>query len=1089
MKTAIARSPRRRMATTLIILFLGALVFAPILHSRIVQAQTKYPLTGRPGFEPVECPVEVRGAYTVECGLVTVPEDHTRPDSPTIRLPVAIVHSTSSSPAHDPVLFIDGGPGGRTLNSMSYWLESISPLLARRDIIFFDQRGTGYSQPALDCVEMDKATTLEEAFRVDRAIKCRDQLADMGINLSVYITAQNAADIAALREVLGYEEWNLYGVSYGSRVVLTVLRDHPQGVRSAILDAMTPIENDLLLEDAANADAALREVFRVCEADPLCRRVYPDLEQVYADLVRNLAESPVPLTITHPDTGETKIEMLDGVVFNGFVIDALAMPETSGAPGLIYETRAGSYESIIASLESAWESLEENQKMRASVGLQLAVLCGEEVPFMTPEEVKQMLNAYPPDVNTMARSAELLYTVCQAWGVGPADPAKNAPASSDVPVLVLAGQYDAARTPAEVRRAAEPLSNSTVIEFPGAGHTVVISGVCPLAIMSRFLDDPETAPDASCTTNMETPRFYLTVGPTRPIARAGAVLAGGVGLFALLYAGVGLGTLMIRRLTTWHVALRRAGWRTPLISMVISMVLYLVMPVIDLTYFYERSLAQAVVMVVPLVAAIQTAILVSPADEPGLEILLACPRPFHWLYIERAVTVIAGQAVAALAMSAIAVWALGEQHTPAALTGWLASTIFLSGVAAFISVCSRRASLGALITLLVWLVFGVGAIGGVLLPVVPLESGWLWPSPLHLIQPYIWMVQPFLRPDALTNADFVLNRVIIGGLGLGLLALAMVLMMRAERVLLSRAGKHESKGRKVRVVTSGLAKAPGLARLIAMVRYEMLMSWRRGALRAVLLLTLALPQLMILLGYAFGPLVDEQTAANFAMWPEAARIVGTNAAIMAHIPTLILVILFLPLMVAEIIPLDRQYRVRELIDTLPITPRIYLAGKLLSVWPGLAITMGLAALLGGVLTWIQNGPFHVGTLAAFWLTGLIPLALFSSYMGVMLAAGQPGRRRAILMGLVAAVFGLTAYFILPVNDFLFAAALRMAFSLEQLADPYVQAAVPKFPKTFSLDTSLRIGAVMLIMAGVWIVTAWSMRHKPDKSGNNQEYES
>jgi len=48
---------------------------------------------------------------------------------------------------------------------------------------------------------------------------------------------------------------------------------------------------------------------------------------------------------------------------------------------------------------------------------------------------------------------------------------------------------------------------------------------------------------------------------------------------------------------------------------------------------------------------------------------------------------------------------------------------------------------------------------------------------------------------------------------------------------------------------------------------------------------------------------------------------------------MILIVLLLPLMVAEIIPLDRQYRVREVIDATPISESLYVAGKLLSVWP------------------------------------------------------------------------------------------------------------------------------------------------------------
>ncbi|MBN1265585.1 MAG: alpha/beta hydrolase [Anaerolineales bacterium] len=1068
MKPSIRQTPCR-LSITLILLLV--LFYSAGLAT--VQAQSG-PVANRPGFEPVKCPMKVPGAYTVECGLVTVPEDHANPNGPTIKLPVAIIHSTGSNHASDPLLFIDGGPGGRSLDSMSSWLESINFLLAERDIIFFDQRGTGYSQPALTCEEMDQATTLENVFDPERAIECRDRLLEEGINLSVYTSIQNAADIAALREKLGIEEWNLYGVSYGSRVALTVLRDHPQGVRSAILDALTPVENNLLLEDAANANAALQAVFQACQADFVCRMVYPDLELVYTELVRELAAHPVELVITHPKTGQMKIEQLDGAAFNGYVIDSLAIPETSGTPGLIYEAQAGNFNPVIASMESAWEHLEENRELKASIGLQLAAICGEEAPFMTPEAFALMLEEYPPEFNLMAKSAGLLYSVCQSWGISPAESIQNEPVYSDLPVLILAGQYDAARTPAEVKRAAEALSHSTVIEFPGAGHAVILSGSCPLSIINQFLDDPTTAPDTACTSDMPLPRFYPTISQTHPAAYAAAGMIGIISLICIINTGTGLTGLVKQRCSTWRLSLQRTGWYLPLTSFLLSLALYWLMPVIDLTYFYERSLIQTAVIVIPIISAIQTAILVSPTDEPALEILLASPRPFHWLYIERVVLVIAGQSAAALATAAVAVWILGEQHTLAAQIGWLASTLFLSGLAAFFSVRSRSVSLAALIAILAWLVFGVGAVDAALLPASPLGDNPSWPHLLRLIQPLIWIVQPFLRPDALTYTDFVLNRVVVSGLGICLYTLAMMHLSNTEQILLSRTSRHKVQSRKAPALFDRLSNTPELARLAAMVYYEILMGWRRGSLRVLLFVSLVLPQLMFLLGVFFGPIIDVETSSRFAILPETARMVGTTAAILANIPTLILVILFLPLMLTEIIPLDRQYRVRQLIDALPVTSNTYLSGKILSVWPGIAIMMMLAALLNSILTWSQNGPFYTGTLAAFWFTCLIPLALFSSQMGILLAAGQPDRRRALPVGIAAVIFNLAAVFILPLTDFLIAAAFRMAFTLQELADPAVQAALPAYPTTFSLNTILRVALLILVMITIWKITVRSM---------------
>jgi pimeloyl-ACP methyl ester carboxylesterase len=482
----------------------------------------------KPDWVPIECPMEVPTRYQVECGMVTMPEDHSSPDGPSIQLAVAVVHSSGGTPASDPLLFINGGPGARTLDSMSLWLEtfSLGPLLIQRDIIFFDQRGTGYSQPALVCPESPSANPLVALQDAASLTACRDRLAKSGINLGAYTSVQNAADISVLREALGYDRWNLYGVSYGTRIALTTLRDHPEGVRSIILDAITPIEANLLLEDPVYAQRALHHLFAACRTDPVCRTAYPDVERVYDELVDELAQNPISLKITNPNTGQTKVEKYNGTMLNGTILGMLGSPEAAGIPGLIYELRAGNYSPIIADLESAWEAEKTAAVKPAPVGAQLAVICGEEAPFVAREEMAQVLDAHPPETNFLTVIDSTFYTACQVWGLGPAEPTKNAPVGSDVPVLILAGEYDTARPPDEARRAAEPLTNSTVVEFPGAGHAVALAGTCPLDVMAQFLDDPTTPPDTHCTTRMGAPHFFVSISLTRPFARAMAVVAG-----------------------------------------------------------------------------------------------------------------------------------------------------------------------------------------------------------------------------------------------------------------------------------------------------------------------------------------------------------------------------------------------------------------------------------------------------------------------------------------------------------------------------------------------------------------------------------
>jgi pimeloyl-ACP methyl ester carboxylesterase len=85
---------------------------------------------------------------------------------------------------------------------------------------------------------------LEEAnaIEVEAMLRCRDRLIQEGIDLSAYNSAASAADVNDLRIALGYDQVNLYGVSYGSRLALTVMRDYPGILRSVILDSTYPPE-------------------------------------------------------------------------------------------------------------------------------------------------------------------------------------------------------------------------------------------------------------------------------------------------------------------------------------------------------------------------------------------------------------------------------------------------------------------------------------------------------------------------------------------------------------------------------------------------------------------------------------------------------------------------------------------------------------------------------------------------------------------------------------------------------------------------------------------------------------------------------
>ena len=109
-----------------------------------------------PTFAETECPFALPDgvpAGKVVCGYVTVPEDHQKPEGPFIQIAVAIIKEQSAERQPDPVLVLSGGPGQKTLQDTVAIAQILEPFHPQRDLILFDQRGVGHSQPSLNCPE------------------------------------------------------------------------------------------------------------------------------------------------------------------------------------------------------------------------------------------------------------------------------------------------------------------------------------------------------------------------------------------------------------------------------------------------------------------------------------------------------------------------------------------------------------------------------------------------------------------------------------------------------------------------------------------------------------------------------------------------------------------------------------------------------------------------------------------------------------------------------------------------------------------------------------------------------------------------
>ena len=464
-----------------------------------------------PGFPTMDLGPE----YT--CGFLTVPETRGDPDGPTVRIAVTTVPAQSSTPAADPIVYLDGGPGGA--GSLSAASAVAAGMNADHDIVFVDQRGTYHSEPFLSCPEQDafyaevNGLAYSDPATGDKSdaatAACRERLVSDGVALDAYNSAENAADIADLRVALGIEEWNLYGVSYGTDLALTILRDHPEGVRSVVLDSVVPPNFRWTADFWPAASAAFDEMYAACAAQKSCAAAYPDLEEEFTDTVTRLDADPLTVPVTNA-AGDTVSVVVDGYKLANAVVLRLATGPANSAvlPQMIHEIAAGNGTGIASTL-----LLSVTPPEFVGLGLQWGVFCSEDVPRTSLEEVvalgAQALPAFPESVLSLLPQLPRVFADCAIWDVPAADEAAHQPAVSDVPVLFLGGTFDAVTAPYWQDAATPTLSASQVVNFPGLGHHVITQNACPVVVMGAFLADPSAPVDEDCVAAVTVPVFTV----------------------------------------------------------------------------------------------------------------------------------------------------------------------------------------------------------------------------------------------------------------------------------------------------------------------------------------------------------------------------------------------------------------------------------------------------------------------------------------------------------------------------------------------------------------------------------------------------
>jgi pimeloyl-ACP methyl ester carboxylesterase len=483
-----------------------ALLFVPLVSRSVLRpvADSQVPRwepVGREAF-PIRLPDKAR----IDTGFLVVLEDRSKPKGRTIRLPVAIVRSSSPSPAPDPVVYTTGGPGGSSLNAAAY--GGAYRFTDTRDLIVFEQRGTAHAQPPLECPEVNAARlngsidpTPGRRREVAAAKACRERLVQSGINPAAYTTAASAADLEDLRRVLGIRQWNLYGESYSTRLMLTVVRDYPDGVRSAVLDSALPPDEPYEAGVAAGYTQSIEAVFKACEAQAACRAAYPNLRDRFTNALEAAERNPLRVKVRPPtDNGERGPEVEIRLRPHDLV-NLLSMANSWNLPNIPQRMDLVARRDAESLGPIAEGSLERSG---FSWGMRYSVWCGEESNGARHQSREKGL------FSVLHRSLPLVVEpqVCAAWSV---PTVRRRAVQSRIPVLFINGEYDPYTPSTWAKRAAKTLPNSRAVTIRGASHvpTQFWDQPCAMIAAADFVKEPTEPLSTPCLMTQSPPMFKV----------------------------------------------------------------------------------------------------------------------------------------------------------------------------------------------------------------------------------------------------------------------------------------------------------------------------------------------------------------------------------------------------------------------------------------------------------------------------------------------------------------------------------------------------------------------------------------------------
>jgi len=430
-----------------------------------------------------------------ECATLKVPID--RAGSLPGQIPLYIERARAERRGSTgAVVALAGGPGEAAAALTRDFARALEPALKRRDLIVFDQRGTGRSG-ALSCNALERAPN---PFRADKAVeRCA---AKIGPRRAFYTTRDSVADIEAIRAELGVEKITLFGVSYGTKVALAYAQAFPNRFERLVLDSVLDVDgpDPLYLE---SFQAIPRVLSNLCGSGA-CEGITTDPNGDLAALVRQLQSGPLSGPFIKASGRRTTSKVRRSDLFSILLAGDFDPSLRAALPAALRSVQLDDPAPLLRLRRRAFGGFQDDGPPAFSDMLFVDTIC-EEAPQPWPRTTPfaQRLGLAraaaaglpdsrfaPFDRDTAVGGSDIIQ-LCEHWPTGPNAPTLAGSTLPVVPTLILNGEDDL-RTPVETaQRVAGRIPGSRVLKAPDTGHSVLAGEAtgCATRALDRFFRD------------------------------------------------------------------------------------------------------------------------------------------------------------------------------------------------------------------------------------------------------------------------------------------------------------------------------------------------------------------------------------------------------------------------------------------------------------------------------------------------------------------------------------------------------------------------------------------------------------------------